>query len=128
MLSCFTIVGGCSIPAAAEGSEDHLAKMEIMMERASGKFDFPIPANTIMEASSSFPLEYGEKVTITASYSPTSASLDFGLIDSQNNYHWLSASKGSFQATITIDQRGNYTFAVRNNSDYEVSVTGFVNY
>lgn len=81
-----------------------------------------------MKASSSFPMEYGETVTITASYSPASASMDFGLIDSEGTFYPVRASDGSINQTIRIDLRGNYTFAVRNNSSYTVNVSGFVNY
>lgn len=81
-----------------------------------------------MEASTSFPMEYGETVTITASYSPASASVDFGLIDSDGLFYPVRGSNGSINQTIRIDLRGTYTFAVRNNSNYKVSVSGFVNY
>lgn len=73
-------------------------------------------------------LEYGETVTITASYSPASASVDFGLIDSDGVFYPVRGSNGSINQTIRIDLRGTYTFAVRNNSSYKVSVSGFVNY
>lgn len=79
-----------------------------------------------MESSTSFPMEYGETVTITASYSPASASVDFGLIDSDGVFYPVRGSNGSINQTIRIDLRGTYTFAVRNNSSYKVSVSGFV--
>lgn len=81
-----------------------------------------------MKASSSFPMEYGETVTITASYTPASASMDFGLIDSDGTFYPVRANNGSINQTIRIDLRGNYTFAIRNNSSYTVNVFGFVNY
>lgn len=80
LLACVAVFGCLFTPvAAAELGEQ---KVEIEERRASGKFDFDIPAKTLMKASSSFPMEYGETVTITASYTPASASMDFGLIDS----------------------------------------------
>lgn len=118
---------GCFLfPAAAV--ETGTQEAQIAERRATGQFDFEIPANTLMKASSSFPLEYGEAVTITAVYSPRSANLDFGLIDSDGIFYSIQASDGSFDKTIKITQRGTYTFAVRNNSSYDVSVSGFVNY
>lgn len=105
-----------------------IPKVEIEERRASGKFDFDIPAKTLMKASSSFPMEYGETVTITASYTPASASMDFGLIDSDGTFYPVRANNGSINQTIRIDLRGNYTFAIRNNSSYTVNVFGFVNY
>lgn len=47
---------------------------------ASGRFDMDVPGKTTVKAKSSFPLEIGEVVTIKATYSPFSASVDFGLI------------------------------------------------
>lgn len=126
LLACATVFGCLFTPVAtAEVVEQ---KVAIAERRASGKFDFDIPAKTLMKASSSFPMEYGETVTITASYSPASASMDFGLIDSEGTFYPVRASDGSINQTIRIDLRGNYTFAVRNNSSYTVNVSGFVNY
>lgn len=66
LLACVAVFGCLFTPvAAAELGEQ---KVEIEERRASGKFDFDIPAKTLMKASSSFPMEYGETVTITASY------------------------------------------------------------
>ena len=96
--------------------------------RATGKFDFEIAANTLMKASTSFPMEYGETVTITAVYSPQSASMDFGLIDADGIFYSFRAAGGSFDKIIKIDKRGHYSLAIRNNSSYNVSVSGFVNY
>lgn len=101
---------------------------EITERRATGKFDFEISPKSKRKASTSFLMEYGETVTITASYSPASASDDFGLIDSDGLFYPVRASNGSINQTIRIDLRGTYTFAVRNNSNYSVSVSGFVNY
>ena len=91
-------------------------------------FDFEIPANTLMRASTDFPMEYGETVTIRATYSPAAASVDFGLIDSDSKFHYERCSDGAFEKTIRIDERGTYTFAIRNNSSYAIHVSGFVNY
>lgn len=79
ILACAMIFGAFSIPVA-EAKEAPV--MQIMEMRATGEFSFDIPAKTLMKASSGFPMEYGETVKITASYSPASASVDFGLIDS----------------------------------------------
>lgn len=63
LLACVAVFGCLFTPvAAAELGEQ---KVEIEERRASGKFDFDIPAKTLMKASSSFPMEYGETVNIT---------------------------------------------------------------
>lgn len=96
--------------------------------RASGKFDMDVPGNTLVRAKTSFPLEAGEQVTIKASYSPFDADVDFGLITADGIFHFLSVDDGSFDQTIIVSERGNYTFAVRNNSSDDISVSGYVNY
>ena len=87
-----------------------------------------VPANKLVKANSSFPLEAGEVVTIKASYSPFSASVDFGLIAPDGYFYSLNANDGIFDEAIEVDQRGYYTLAVRNNSSQTISVSGYVNY
>jgi hypothetical protein len=126
LLICVAILGCLSVPADAASMEAQV--FELTGRRATRHFDFDVPANTIMEASSDFPMEYGETVTITASYSPSSASMDFGLIDADDIFYPVRVNNGSINQTLIIDERGNYTLAIRNNSSYTVHVTGFVNY
>lgn len=126
LFACIAIFS--CIPAQAVAADIGEQATEIAEPRATGEFDFEISAKTLMESSTSFPMEYGETVTITASYSPASASVDFGLIDSDGVFYPVRGSNGSINQTIRIDLRGTYTFAVRNNSSYKVSVSGFVNY
>ena len=126
LFACIAIFS--CIPAQAAAADIGEQAAEIAEPRATGKFDFEIPGKTMMKASSSFPMDYGETITITASYVPASASMDFGLIDSDGTFYPVRASDGSINQTIRIDLKGTYTFAVRNNSSYEVAVSGFVNY
>lgn len=78
-------------------------------------------------ADTAFPLEVGETVRINASYTPN-GSVDFGLLDSDNVFHYLTVTKGSIDKTLKIEKRGNYTFAIRNNTDNQISVSGYVTY
>ena len=96
--------------------------------RASGRFNMEVDGNSAVKASSSFPLEVGEIVTIKATYSPFSASVEFGLIAPDGLFYGLNANDGSFDEAIEVNQRGSYTLAVRNNSAETVWVTGVVNY
>ena len=98
------------------------------MARASGRFSLDVPGNVMFEADRSFSLDAGESVTIEANYSPWSASVDFGLIAPDGLFYPVRAQNGSIDKTIDIIERGNYTFAIRNNSSVEISVSGFVNY
>lgn len=126
LFACISIFSCVSVPAAAADIGER--ETEITAPRATGEFKFEISARSIRKASTSFPMEYGETVTINAVYSPESASVDFGLIDSDGLFYPFPGSNGSINQTIKIDLRGTYTFAVRNNSNYKVSVSGFVNY
>jgi hypothetical protein len=126
LFACISIFSCVPAQAAATDIEEQVT--EITERRATGKFDFEISAKTLRKADTSFPMEYGETITITASYSPASASVDFGLIDSDGVFYPVRGSNGSINQTIRIDLKGTYTFAVRNNSSYEVAVSGFVNY
>ena len=126
-LACVAVIGSYCIPAAGAVG-DVAAEAGIILTRATGKFDVEIPGDTLVKASSSFPLESGETVTINAAYSPRTASVDFGLIGPDGLFHPVAASNGSFNETFEVGQRGYYTFAIRNNSAGTVSVTGFVNY
>lgn len=124
-------LGSISIPVFAveqESSTPNIIVMEIFNTRATGSFSMSIPAKTRLLADRSFPLAAGETVTIKASYSPFSASVDFGLIAPNGVYHYFNITNGSIDKTIQVDESGDYTLQVRNNSNYEVAVSGFVNY
>ena len=100
-----------------------------MTARASVRFDADIAENSISVMKNvKFPLEANETVTISASYSPNSASMDFGLVAPDGYFYYINVNKGNINKTIRVDERGNYMLAVRNNSDDIVSVVGYVNY
>lgn len=120
MIACF------SVSAAAMGSDVEPA--ETYAVYASGRFSMDVPANTTVRANSSFPLEVGEVVTIKATYSPFTASVDFGLIAPDGLFYGLNTNTGSFDKAIEVNQRGHYYLAVRNNSSVEINVSGHVNY
>lgn len=133
MRKCFnimlvlTLVVSCiCVPASAACSS--LGEEEVVVARATGRFSMDVGASSMRKASTSFSLEYGETVTIKASYSPFSANVDFGLIDSAGHFHYVSITDGSIDQEIKITERGSYTFAVRNNSAYSINVSGYVNY
>ena len=50
------------------------------------------------------------------------------MIDKNGTFHYLKGENGAFNKKIEIPENGTYTFAVRNNSDVSVNVTGFVKY
>ena len=63
-----------------------------------------------------------------SNYSPENASLDFGLVDSNEKFHYINVTTGSIDKTIEIPENGDYTLAIRNNSSKSVKVTGVVRY
>lgn len=96
--------------------------------RASGSFNTSLNAGERVKVGSPLPLAAGEKVYIRATYSPQNASLDFGLLDEDGNFHFLNTKTGSVDKSIVIEENGNYTFAIRNNSNLSVKVTGIITY
>ena len=120
VITCF----GVSVSA----EEVSAAGSSMAITRATSRFTIDVPAGTLRQANTTFPLDPGEVVTIKASYSPFSANVDFGLIASGGRFYHFSATDGSARKTIEISLRGTYTFAIRNNSDSEITVNGFVSY
>lgn len=90
--------------------------------RATGNLDWTIEANGTVVADTSFTMSAGETVWIRANYSPENASLDFGLVDSNEKFHYINVTTGSIDKTIEIPENGDYTLAIRNNSSKSVTV------
>lgn len=126
LLVCTVSVGWLGVDAGAVQMLDQEATVE--SERASGRFSMEVYAHEVVAADMSFPLEAKESVTINASYSPLSASVDFGLIAPDGLFYSVNVTDGSINKTIRVKERGYYTLAVRNNSDFDISVSGFVVY
>lgn len=128
-LACLALAGTlCASAGAANLEEDFFKVKTEISPRASGSFNMSIPARTKAVADSDFPLAAGETVTIKASYSPFSASVDFGLVAPDGKFYYFNVTDGSIDETIEVDESGNYTLQVRNNSGVTVRVSGFVNY
>ena len=49
-------------------------------------------------------------------------------VDSDGVFHYFNVTNGSIDKTIRISESGKYTLQIKNNSDNEVKVSGFVNY
>lgn len=96
--------------------------------RATGNLDWTIEANGTVLADTSFTMSAGETVRIRANYSPENASLDFGLVDSNEKFHYINVTTGSIDKTIEIPENGSYTLVIRNNLSKSVKVTGIVTY
>lgn len=126
VLAFATVISCLCVNAGAVQNENEVA--EPITVRATGKFSMEVSGETAVQASTSFPLEAGETVEIKATYSPFSASVDFGLIAPNGLFYSVNVTDGSVDQVIEIVERGNYTLAVRNNSSMTISVSGYVNY
>ena len=98
------------------------------VSRATNKEDMTVPADSIVRTETPLSMEAGELVTISCTYSPRMADVDFGLITPQKTFRYISGEDGLCRQTIQISQTGNYYFAVRNNSSGPVEVLGYVYY
>ena len=96
--------------------------------RATETFRINLSGNSQAKASSSFSMAANESVSITAAFSPASATLDIGLIDSDGSFHYFSVTGGTVNKTIWIPENGSYTLGIRNNASYKVDISGYVNY
>lgn len=120
VISCFS--------ASVSAEEVSAVDADMVIARATSRFTIDVPAGTLRQANTSFPLDPGEVVTIKASYSPFSANVDFGLIAPNGRFYYVTVTDGSVDQSIEITQRGEYTFAVRNNSSYSINTSGYIHY
>lgn len=131
VLCCVLLVGVISLSANA--SEVQATNLELSFDNfvsscATGSFNWTIPAKTNETGDIVFPLAAGETVTIKASYSPFSASVDFGVIAPDGKFYCFNVTGGSIDKTMQVSQSGDYLLQIRNNSNNEIEVSGFVNY
>lgn len=130
VLACMLVIGLAAPAHAAEAETFALQTVSTnaVMPRATKSFTVTVPAKTELSSNTSFSLAAGESVTINASYSPSSASIDFGLATSDDTCYYFSGKNGSINRTMEISENGSYTLQIRNNSNASVKVTGFVKY
>ena len=101
---------------------------ECISSRATKSINGNIPALSLSSLIEQVSLQANDLVTFNCSYSPSSASMDFGVITSSGRFHYINVKEGSINQAIRISQSGSYTIAIRNNSSQTVSVAGFVEY
>ena len=106
----------------------NLSTVEQLVTRASGSIDESVSSNRIKTFGNSFFLTVNETITYDCTYTPKSASVDFGFIAPDGKFYSVPGFNGSIDTTIHVSQSGSYTLAIRNNAAYAVTVTGTVNY
>ncbi len=131
VLVCVLMIGMFTVPASAiettSNAPERFTAYQVI-PFATNSFSMTISAKAKALADTSFSMMSGETVTIKASYAPFDASVDFGLVDSDGVFHYFNITNGSIDKTIRISKSGKYTLQVKNNSNVEVKVSGFVNY
>ncbi len=116
------------IQAAEQNPHQDFAMFDINVQRATNQFNLKVSSGRVAKAATSFSMGPEETITITASFSPSNASMDFGLMDSDGIFHYVTITGGTINQTFLIEEWGDYTLAIRNNSSSTVTVSGFVNY
>ena len=123
VLACM-MLGCLGFSAAAVQSQ----RTEDVVIMATNRFNATVPAYKAVQTNVRISLELGEVVTVKATYAPFDASVDFGLIAPDGLFYGLSGSNGVFDEAIKVDQRGQYTLAIRNRSSVTITVYGHVDY
>lgn len=115
----------CNATAALASNNDASADL---VNRATGNFSLDVPANTMIESNTILPLDDGDMVVIQAAFTPPSADLDFGIVAPNGQFYYVNITGGIADIAIDITRRGNYKFAICNNSSSPVTVSGYINY
>ncbi len=128
VVCCLCVSAGATAAESIAAPYDDTAVEMVAILRASGSFNVSVNPYARAKGDTDFPLEAGETVRIYATYSPDSASMDFGLVDPDGVFHYVSAENGSFDETFEVPESGNYRLGIKNNSGHTVKVSGFVKY
>jgi hypothetical protein len=64
--------------------------------------DHSFSANSITPLGQQFSLDMDEIVAFNCTYTPKSASVDFGIIDSDGIFYYLTSTSGSINSSIRI--------------------------
>ena len=142
LLVCATMICGSFTLAGAVQAPGDIIWMEDMewdlLDPSTVIYDGAAPLTTgsvntdispfSTKAISQISLKSGDALTLNCSYSPSSASMDFGVIASSGQFYYINVKGGSISQAIRINQAGSYAVAIRNNSSQTVRVVGFVDY
>ena len=123
-LFCLLLLGSSFVPTMATD----ISSNSTVILRASGRLDHSFSANSITPLGQQFSLDMDEIVAFNCTYTPKSASVDFGIIDSDGIFYYLTSTSGSINSSIRIESSDQYILAIRNNASYAVTVTGTVRY
>lgn len=123
-LTCMFLFSYSLTPMAAV----EISNGDMIMPRVSGSLDHTLPAKTITPIDQQFTLDAGDIIKYDCTYTPKSASLDFGFIAPDGLFYSINCTTGSINKSIEVSQTGYFRLAIRNNASYSVTVTGTVKY
>ena len=95
---------------------------------ATGSIRFDVQPNSLAISRTTMPMEVGETVVIKAAYTPFSANIRIGIVDSNDRFYYVTVNDGDVDIEIEISKRDDYRLAVYNLSSSLISVSGYVNY
>ena len=121
----FILVLNCSVVSAGATMT---ADSNIVINRASGRINCTIPANTAQAIDIRIYLDKDETVTYDCTYSPKLSSIDFGVVAPDGLFYSLGGANGSINKSIRVNEPGQYILVIRNNENYAVAVSGTVKY
>lgn len=124
LLACMLLLSCSFVPATAAEVSDS----GIVISRVSGRLNHSLPENGITLITQPFTLDKGDTIEYDCTYTPKSASVDFGYIAPNGLFYFLNSTSGNINKSIEVNQAGQYTLAIRNNASYAVTVTGTVRY
>lgn len=145
LMACTLMLIGVIPPAGAAEAPSEVIRLEDMewewidlstvdgpqgdlASQTTDSINIVLAGNSMQSVTPFLSLSANDIVTFNCSYSPSSASMDFGVLTPDGRFYFINVKGGSIQHSIRITQAGNYAVAIRNNSSQTVRVVGFVNY
>lgn len=126
VLALVITVSSCGVSSFAAETQEP-AEPTSSIERASGWFNETVSAGKVKKLGGAISLMEGEGIIFTATYSPRNASVDFGVVDSNNVFTFINVTTGIVDnGGVTVTANGQYTPAIRNNSSDSINVAGTV--
>ncbi len=123
ILACMLLFSCSLVPTMAVEAP----ASQIVMPRAAGRLDYTLSPGITLVGQEFF-LEVGDTIKYTCTYTPKSASVDFGVIAPDGLFHFLNSTSGSIDKSFSVGLLGQYQLAIRNNASSAVTVTGTVKY
>lgn len=123
LLACMLFLSVSLVPTAAA----EVTNSDIVISRSTGRLNHSLPTGITL-VTQALPYVKGDTIKYDCTYTPKSASVDFGFIAPDGLFYSLNSTSGSINKSIEVGQTGQFILAIRNNESYVVTVTGTVRY